>query len=586
MQKRVMEKICFSKWILGRLAVGLVAILATILAEGYVDVPLQQAGFNFYASITVRPVVIGENETSLFENRNVILDTRGNVALINNATLPTNVTHYKEPVSTSCLELTEDTTSTSPDIEYSGSCDSAEIIASVGNKDSVSSVINVTIFDALAISNIELHNWTIVQGYLGLGYCSASSTASCELTAFQKLLLNISDESNITTSYLSSAGTSLLNTDTPAVFGLDLNPSTGFGTLSLNSSSMQMGYYDSRYINEIIWYEQSTSSPLYHQFMAEDLNMCGVSLMGSLASTYPVVVNTAQVCLGLPSEFYGAFRAWLNVSVPFTDTSKLPAISFNMFGAGSSSLSRTAATTFYIPLENLLVSSGILDFSDDASLYAINESIGICILDTGEISDAQYDSSYNTPNIVLGTLALKSIYFAANFTAGSVGLASKLDEDAAQYYASQPTNFFCSVPASCVGYQNYEYETNSCDHPSCAHYFFQYIDESTQTCRYKTGIFVFGMIIFGAIVGMEITSFFVLQQTSVEFYQRHFELVHPTDGNVPLDMDDRFHHRPVALLAKVDWLTRILGPVVTGVIDFVVNKILKWTSRGHYDHRS
>jgi hypothetical protein len=558
-------------------------------AQGQVSVPLKQIGFSFYADIETQSTW----GSPTVYNKTAIIDTGNNMLTFLNST----EWDSRGPNNAPCLALSEDLSN----VEYLGirdsdlyalfkQCARVSVVASMGSAaGEAEASINVTHAYYFQIDNPKLHNWTSIDGDLGLSYCQ-----SCQLTPFQTLLLNSTAGVAGTdfSSFQSAAGTSLLTSSVPIVFGLDLNLDLYGDNRNLNSS-MQLGYIDQSYADSIVWHDQATDSPSYHQFIAEDVEICGANVMTKWAGNWPVIVDTGQVCVQLPTEFYKAFSGWFDLTTPVTDASELPALAFKMFVSSrptTSNPSPESATTFYIPLENLILDADV--FVDEG---APNITIGgvtksLCLLESGQIADGQYDQSYNTPNIVLGTLALKSLYFAADFAEGSVGIASKLNASQSGIYASRNSisGSNCAPKLTCIGDQNYESYTNTCRDPSCNKFFFTQVDTATQKCYYNTA-FGWGLFFVCVIASMEVLSFFAIQQTTIEFMRSHFGDQTHTDRVIPMEIEaDNGGARNPALPAaafRTDIISRLLGPFLTSIMDFLVVRILQWTSGRQEDHQ-
>lgn len=111
------------------------------------------------------------------------------------------------------------------------------------------------------------------------------------------------------------------------------------------------------------------------------------------------------------------------------------------------SLDQSNEQVFYIPLESLLLPPNVFHKEEGAPYVNINGNMQrLCVIDNGEV----YDSS-NT--IVLGTLALHSLYFAADFSSNAVGLASKLSSSYVDNLASRTreNGAKCSARTICKG---------------------------------------------------------------------------------------------------------------------------------------
>lgn len=109
---------------------------------------------------------------------------------------------------------------------------------------------------------------------------------------------------------------------------------------------------------------------------------------------------------------------------------------------------------FFLPLGDLVVNSSALHGLAGAPRIHLSDSaaqLSLCILRGSSVNAPS--GFYNTPKISLGALALRAIYFAADFNSGGVGLASKYSGRAGQY--GRFSNQACKAKAHCEGDQSY-----------------------------------------------------------------------------------------------------------------------------------
>jgi hypothetical protein len=565
------------------------------MVSAQIEIALGQAGYSFYADINFQSHLQRDQQFT----KTAIIDTANDMFVMQNSTLfqqPSG--NYVSPPIMECMLLYEDLS----DIDYNGyfdvigdptlfdSCtlqtEKAFMQGSENPPQTAESVLNVTIASYFYIANQKLHNWSDIDGDMGLGYCNVLSS-SCQLTAFQLLLLNATNNSDINViNYERAADSTLLPTSSSVIFGLDLNIDISIHDKAAVSmdSTLQLGYIDPTFNDTMVWYEQATTSPVYHVLFVEDLDVCGVNLMGNWASNWPAIVDSGQVCLQLPDEFYSAFIGWFDTTAAISDAGELPTLSFTVSSSSPLSNNPLAATTFFLPLEDLILNYGdFIGHEDALNITVGNSTKSLCVLQSGRISAGKYDESYETPAIIFGTLALKSFYFAADFTSGSVGLASKLNSSQVLKYHNGGSSKYCRTSVECRGQQVYEYDTNTCQSPSCKNYFFTYVDPTTQTCQYNKA-YGWGVFIVSLIVAMEVASFFAVQQTTAEFVRDHFgsgepsqlDRVMPTDGEIDLGTGTR---SAPSIVYKQDLVSSYIGPVVTKLLDVIVVRLLGW-SRG------
>ena len=166
--------------------------------------------------------------------------------------------------------------------------------------------------------------------------------------------------------------------------------------------------------------------------------------------------------MNLPQEIYDSVIAWLKTDRPVTGSTPLPGISFQLSGAHHSSPATTSSSapstdTYYIPLENLILHNNT---SINANYGAPQITVDgvkkhLCIIRGSRINTDSTDGHLNVPTIVFGTLPLQSLYFAADFTSGHTGLASKLNQTEINKLSSAEALKMCKAPKQCLGNQKF-----------------------------------------------------------------------------------------------------------------------------------
>jgi len=187
---------------------------------------------------------------------------------------------------------------------------------------------------------------------------------------------------------------------------------------------------------------QPVSEPNNHQFFLENLTFCGISLLSNFSNNWPVVVDSGSVCVSLPSEIYDTFTSWLDNST-VVDISQMNSLSFQL------AMNDNANLFYHIPLSSLLINSSDIISEDGAPFIHVAGSSTpnrLCVLRGSSI--VSHNNQFNTPPILLGSLALRSMYFAADFDNFGVGLASK-------YSPLSGSGLQCQARAECVGDQSY-----------------------------------------------------------------------------------------------------------------------------------
>lgn len=310
------------------------------------------------------------------------------------------------------------------------------------------STVNFTVATNISIQNPLLHPWVSpnLDGDIGLAYCnSVTGTCSTAQTTspFFEILANKTGRVN--------------STNERSVFGLD------FWTTPLQPSgvagSMQLGGVLSKYTADIMWGQQTTDTPTYHEAFLSEVKVCGVDLLSGIGvSSWPMLVDTGVACAALPAQIYDMFVAWFDAS-PVPDTSNMPALTFGIEGSKSTS----GQSTLYLPLSSLLVNASV--FKAGLEPGAPEIVVGgvkqkLCLLRN---SDA---FSTPVPRIILGALALRSLYFAADVGTFRVGLANKISPASLIDHISNDKKR-CRARTVCVGHQSFSSETNTCVSPSC-----------------------------------------------------------------------------------------------------------------------
>ena len=514
----------------------LIHMLSTSRITGQSIVYLNPSGYNYNANMNVQ----GDNVKAIIDTGNpfyTILNT-STIFVVNNT----------EAKSSYCLYLLEDGTMVSFAKANQNVMACSTHNGQVGFGNSTGVVANYTVAFQLQSQNRLLHNWFSSTGDIGLAYCEINSEL-CALTVFQQLLIN--STAGLYGTVETYPGSTILNSSKPLHFGLDLN-----GPDIISGSTLQLGLVSSAYSKNLSWFQQATVQPAYHTFFLENFNFCGVNLLTNWSMTWPVIVDTGSVCLTLPAEIYDTFFAWLNSSA-VSNAEDLPAFSFRVNGADSEQL--------YIPLSNLLLnSSDILTEPGAPKIFIGGQSDRLCVLKGSSIGSTS--SNYNTPLIVFGTLTLRSLYFAADFSNGSMALASKLSDKQESTYANE-ASAHCKSKVLCQGDQKFEYSTNTCTEPSCAHYFFVYVDETTNKCQYHDSALAWGLMILLIVVIAEVMSYFIFQHTASEYMIRSHGVQSTADSGPSY--------------YKLDPITQFFGECLAGVVDFFLIHILRWARNRH-----
>lgn len=422
------------------------------------EVKLNRTGLSYFVHLDIGSQIY-----------NAIIDT-GNPFLtaINNSNF-----HSVTETETYCLTLWEDGTYVYFDAGSSSkNCVQTVDEISLGNVNVSGTYTIATRWNA---DNPYLHNWNQTNlADIGLSYTS-SSNGKYELSVFENIVLSSTQQPLTDYQTLSP----IINSTNSTSFGLDFKDEDEEKDGS--GSTMQIGYVQERYKDSLVWYYQPTDLPDYHRILIENFNLCGVNLMSNWSTVWPVLIDTGSACLTLPSEFYDTLIAYTNTS-SVHQLSSLPSLSFTISGALSH-------TPLLIPIKNLIINSSfIIDESGAPSITISDPSRGaassrLCILRGSAIMGSS--DIFSVPNIVFGSLALRSLYFAADFSIGSVGLSNKPIDATSRGHAfdTASDNGYCAQKTVCIGESTFSSPSNKCHPPQCRKYSFVDVDESTQTCK-------------------------------------------------------------------------------------------------------
>lgn len=484
------------------------------------DPDVSSVNLTVWAFNYLMPMRLSDNKV-----RSVILDTGNAQLTVMNHALKINNKTTRATPDQPCLMLTEDYQGIQfwRYVRQSASCPGYRGPVSVGP---ARATVNFTVANNVTVDNPKLHPWTDprhVAGDMGLAYVNILMGPSApSSSAFRQILAN-------------QTGNVTLHSQ---IFGLDLRAKAD--SLGVAGDLQMGGTKALLYSRKLAWFQQATDNPVYHEAFLSDLSVCGVNLLGRLGSSWPMLVDTGFVCMGLPGAIYDTLLAWLNLA-DIPDTSSLPAISFRLDGVDGA-----AGTTMYIPLASLLLDQAYLNATSGAPPIRVGSvQYRLCILRGDDVGNSP------APRITFGTMALHSLYFAADFSARRTGLASKLLPEKEEDHFNNDHDR-CLKPAACVGAQTFVVETNSCRPPPCSSYFFTYLDIDTQTCQYQPDALGAGMLFVVCIAVFEVVSFFVSQFSALE-------ILHARE-------------RHSLAISKVDPVTRYVGRYMTAALDFLLVK--------------
>ena len=207
------------------------------------------------------------------------------------------------------------------------------------------------------------------------------------------------------------------------------------------------------------------------------------------------MIDTGGSCLTLPSEIFDDLKSWwepLSSSTISKDDfmQSLPVLKFTMADLytlnGNGDNSDENSEELVIHLSNLLVNKSdiSIELSRGSGLLVSSlpsdDSLAVCIL--RGLSVFGPGGQMRIPHISMGSLVLRSLYFAADYTSGGVGLANKNNTNKSYKSDNDAYNYsFCKSQVSCVGQQRLDDFSNTCVEPDCFSYFFVDMDENTHT---------------------------------------------------------------------------------------------------------
>jgi hypothetical protein len=461
------------------------------LVNGLTDVPLRNSKYNYLLDY----MFDGKAYTG-------IVDTGSHLIL--------PMVSDSENVQGSCISRLIDGTL----MNFSSSSASCREVSGNLQIGGATAQLNVSFAIEQYLANPALHSWSEQTGVFGLNYSPDAGT----VTSFEALLLEVS---------------------TTTLFGLDLNPVD-------SSSSLQLGGVSEIYADSLIWSPAQPSSALEdHTFYLHDLELCGNPLMANWSNNWPVVVDTASVCLTLPSEYYHLFLAWFNVTIARTSSVvDLPALSFSLSPNSDSRLS--------ISLTDLLINSSDIHTEIAPHLITIpslSQELSLCVLEGSQIDNSK-SSDLAVPPIVFGSLTLRSLYFASDMRSQRIAFASKhFTEESSSSGAAQ-----CLPPKQCHGESNLDRDYNVCMKPDCSRYFYVAFNHDTGMCEYNNGAFVVGLLFITVIACLEVLTFFTTQYTFLE------------------------HSYYTSLRFKPDPVTHMVGSYLVSVFDFLRVSVFGWSS--------
>ena len=510
-------------------------------------------------------------------------------------------------------------------------------------------------FDA---ENLYLHNWTLdnevligsdddqeqltipSNAHLGLSYCSPSNGDFC---VFQNLLRSVSD--NLKFGLDLNMNISYATTQAVASVSGSFGSNSPEATPTPTPSTMQLGHFAPQYSPYVVFQKAGYPASSLEDFtlMTEDLQLICNSAIGATSTaptavpilsnfsvnTYPAVVDTGSVCLTLPQQFFDNLISWLDLDSTTTASSGtdgvltvaefselLPVLQFQLSAVSNESGNTSTLNNYYIPLANLLISQEAFNAQVNTNNVSTPPAVPLfnpacsCVQQyaLGIIRGASVYTTSNTafslPSIVLGTLALQGLYFAADMETGELGLANKYlvgsDESTSADAMSPYSPYFsigridtlmsdggrCAAPAYCGGSSSssaLQYLSNTCSAPECSEYFFTDRASATSTdCVVDPGYYNVGLVLLSLFVLMDILSYFTSQHSGI------------SRCRTPLGVDETrthydTHNSYISYLLRARYFVshRFEAAIITGVgkfssliVDSILVYVLGWVPPG------
>jgi hypothetical protein len=272
---------------------------------------------------------------------------------------------------------------------------------------------------------------------------------------------------------------------------------------------------------------------------------------------------------------YDDLRNWWNTdidsSLPSSSSSSsqlkylLPSFSFSLIDSSDKN------KKFYISLYDLIVNTSDLlqsiDIKEGRSeglpLFGSGDpDHTVCVLRGDSIGNFNGRNYQGVPSISLGSLVLKSLYFAADYSTGAIGFANKVDISIANYYYTDTSSYtpYCKLPVNCQGQQEFDSFSNSCADPLCSSYFFLKLDSSTHECIYDLSKCIVGVLFVCIFFIFEFSSSAIMKYIKIESENNHNNRTNNHRSNTTITNN--------IILAKY-----------MIVIDHILIHILKWARR-------
>jgi hypothetical protein len=270
--------------------------------------------------------------------------------------------------------------------------------------------------------------------------------------------------------------------DAGAVVGINLAGGGVNASGGNNSSWIDVGSLAPEFADVLEWGAvQPPLGPGVPSLPLAQLHFCGASLLANWSNYWYADVDTTSTCLTLPRQMYDTFTAYLNSTLDVAQNTSSQwlledqaAITFRLYGNRSGQEFRVLLEHLVIDEEDVISEPGMprIRFAshDNSTLTSTKR---LCVVRGPSIVER---GRYNDEHIVLGTLALRSLYVAIDYTHNRVGLANKGID---LHDGGSDANSFCLAPVQCIGQQVFLSATNGCGASSCDDYYFVEYDAKT-----------------------------------------------------------------------------------------------------------
>jgi len=278
-------------------------------------------------------------------------------------------------------------------------------------------------------------------------------------------------------------------------------------------SSITFNHIKSHYRNNIIWSETWQDNGGTPEFMMYHMEICGADVMGNTSSHWKAVIDTSGPCLTLPTLLYDRVMAQIQLSDPrcinssdqgdtcvVPTSTSLPDLTFTLSDIGDPMPQRLT----------LSLADLVLDVQLDAPSSTITSRL--CIrrqvsafekdIKPKLLTDPRWDTHWymNSPPVLLGSMALKSLYTVVDVKSSKVGFSNKRPAAAPTSHAG------CKPRASCIGSQKYWAAGNLCEDPVCSSYLFMSLDDQRKECRCRGTFIVTICVVIATLAIMDFVS--------------------------------------------------------------------------------